>query len=295
MARNAFALALLTALALGGCSTIKGALNGDKEEKAAQAKLVALRARTDSLRKARRHCRLAGRDTPCRLRRLGARRPVEAGGGQEDEERQEEEGAGSVAGTDRYSGPDRPANRWKVRLKARWPPISRTGRLERHRQAAAQAAAFRLHPAAPAPRVGGSCAAHRRSAPPPPQRRLPTRHGQCWRRFGSESKGPGDVPGDLRLLRLRPRPVQLAPQHGQERPGTGRPAAGGDLPESAGARRTVSRCSGRRTEASVTSSVPVTRSAARAWCRSVNGTWYSPLRTSALNVRKPFRSGSRRT
>ena len=44
MARNAFALALLTALALGGCSTIKGALNGDKEEKAAQAKLVALRA-----------------------------------------------------------------------------------------------------------------------------------------------------------------------------------------------------------------------------------------------------------
>ncbi len=54
MARNAFALALLTALALGGCSTIKGALNGDKEEKAAQAKLVALRARTDSLRKARR-------------------------------------------------------------------------------------------------------------------------------------------------------------------------------------------------------------------------------------------------
>ena len=54
MARNAFALALLTALALGGCSTIKGALNGDKEEKAAQARLVALRARTDSLRKARR-------------------------------------------------------------------------------------------------------------------------------------------------------------------------------------------------------------------------------------------------
>ena len=54
MARNAFALALLTAIALGGCSTIKGALQGDKEEKAAQAKLVALRARTDSLRKARR-------------------------------------------------------------------------------------------------------------------------------------------------------------------------------------------------------------------------------------------------
>ncbi len=54
MARNAFALALLIALALGGCSTIKGALNGNKEEKAAQAKLVALRARADSLKKARR-------------------------------------------------------------------------------------------------------------------------------------------------------------------------------------------------------------------------------------------------
>jgi hypothetical protein len=55
MARNAFALALLTALALGGCSTIKGALGkGDKDDKAAQAKLVALRARTDSMRKARR-------------------------------------------------------------------------------------------------------------------------------------------------------------------------------------------------------------------------------------------------
>jgi len=54
VARNAFALALLTALALAGCSTIKGALNGDKEEKAAQARMVALRARTDSLRKARR-------------------------------------------------------------------------------------------------------------------------------------------------------------------------------------------------------------------------------------------------
>jgi hypothetical protein len=54
VARNAFALALLTALTLGGCSTIKGVLHGDKEEIAAQAKLVALRARTDSLRKARR-------------------------------------------------------------------------------------------------------------------------------------------------------------------------------------------------------------------------------------------------
>jgi len=54
VARNAFALALLTALTLGGCSTIKGVLHGDKDEKAAQAKLVAMRARTDSLRKARR-------------------------------------------------------------------------------------------------------------------------------------------------------------------------------------------------------------------------------------------------
>jgi hypothetical protein len=54
VARNTFALALLTAIALGGCSTIKGVLQGDKEEKAAQAKLTALRARTDSLRKARR-------------------------------------------------------------------------------------------------------------------------------------------------------------------------------------------------------------------------------------------------
>jgi hypothetical protein len=54
VARNAFVLALLTAVALGGCSQIKGVLKGDKEEKAAQAKLEALRARTDSLRKARR-------------------------------------------------------------------------------------------------------------------------------------------------------------------------------------------------------------------------------------------------
>jgi hypothetical protein len=54
VARNAVALALLTAFALGGCSTIQDALKGDKEEKAAEAKLVALRARTDSLRKARR-------------------------------------------------------------------------------------------------------------------------------------------------------------------------------------------------------------------------------------------------
>jgi hypothetical protein len=54
VARNAFALALLTAIALGGCSQIKGVLQGDKEEKAAEARLAALRARTDSLRKARR-------------------------------------------------------------------------------------------------------------------------------------------------------------------------------------------------------------------------------------------------
>jgi hypothetical protein len=54
VARNAFALALLAALALGGCSQIKGLLPGGKEEKAQEAKLAALRARTDSLRKARR-------------------------------------------------------------------------------------------------------------------------------------------------------------------------------------------------------------------------------------------------
>jgi hypothetical protein len=50
VARNAFALALLATLALGGCSLIKG----DKEAKEAEAKMVALRARTDSLRTARR-------------------------------------------------------------------------------------------------------------------------------------------------------------------------------------------------------------------------------------------------
>ena len=48
MARNAFALVLLTALALGGCSVF-----GNKEAKEAEAKMLALRARTDSLRKAR--------------------------------------------------------------------------------------------------------------------------------------------------------------------------------------------------------------------------------------------------
>jgi hypothetical protein len=49
VARNAFALVLLTALSLGGCSYLKG----NKEAKESEAKLVALRARTDSLRKAR--------------------------------------------------------------------------------------------------------------------------------------------------------------------------------------------------------------------------------------------------
>ena len=52
MARKAFALALLAA-SLVGCSTIKGLLPGAKE-KAEEARLVALRARTDSLRKVRR-------------------------------------------------------------------------------------------------------------------------------------------------------------------------------------------------------------------------------------------------
>jgi hypothetical protein len=50
VARNTFALALLTALALGGCSVFKG----NREAKEAEAKMVALRARTDSLRKVRR-------------------------------------------------------------------------------------------------------------------------------------------------------------------------------------------------------------------------------------------------
>lgn len=52
MARNAYGLALLVALALAGCS----AFSNKKEEqaaKAAEAKLVTIRARTDSLRKAR--------------------------------------------------------------------------------------------------------------------------------------------------------------------------------------------------------------------------------------------------
>jgi hypothetical protein len=50
VARNAWVLALLAVLALAGCSVFKG----NQEAKEAEAKLVALRARTDSLRKARR-------------------------------------------------------------------------------------------------------------------------------------------------------------------------------------------------------------------------------------------------
>ena len=52
MARNAYGFALLVALALAGCSTF----SNKKEEqaaKAAEAKLATIRARTDSLRKAR--------------------------------------------------------------------------------------------------------------------------------------------------------------------------------------------------------------------------------------------------
>jgi hypothetical protein len=53
VARNAFALALLTALTLGGCSKLPWN-KGAREAQEAEAKLTALRARTDSLRKARR-------------------------------------------------------------------------------------------------------------------------------------------------------------------------------------------------------------------------------------------------
>ena len=54
MARNAFGLALLVALALAGCSKLRqAALHRKQEAKAAEAKMAALRARTDSLRKAR--------------------------------------------------------------------------------------------------------------------------------------------------------------------------------------------------------------------------------------------------
>jgi hypothetical protein len=61
MARNAFALVLLATLALGGCSVLKG----NKEAKEAEAKMVALRARTDSLRKARRTADSLARYTAC--------------------------------------------------------------------------------------------------------------------------------------------------------------------------------------------------------------------------------------
>jgi hypothetical protein len=53
VARNAFALALLATLTLGGCSFVER-ITGDKEAKEAEAKMVTLRVRTDSLRKARR-------------------------------------------------------------------------------------------------------------------------------------------------------------------------------------------------------------------------------------------------
>jgi hypothetical protein len=55
MARNAFGLALLAALTLSGCSQLDNLpFVGNKKAKEAEAKMVALRARTDSLRKARR-------------------------------------------------------------------------------------------------------------------------------------------------------------------------------------------------------------------------------------------------
>ncbi len=55
MARNAFALALLMGLGLGGCSKLPTKLPffGSKKPKEAEVNMAALRARTDSLRKAR--------------------------------------------------------------------------------------------------------------------------------------------------------------------------------------------------------------------------------------------------
>ncbi|MEA2722618.1 MAG: hypothetical protein QOH59_389 [Gemmatimonadales bacterium] len=54
MARNVFGLALLAALALSGCSKLDNLpFLGNKKAKAAEAHAAALRARTDSLRKAR--------------------------------------------------------------------------------------------------------------------------------------------------------------------------------------------------------------------------------------------------
>jgi hypothetical protein len=54
VARNVFGLALLAALALSGCSKLDNLpFVGNKKAKAAEAQAAALRARTDSLRKAR--------------------------------------------------------------------------------------------------------------------------------------------------------------------------------------------------------------------------------------------------
>jgi hypothetical protein len=73
MARNAFALALLTALALAGCSKLdklpldKLPFLGNRKAKEAEVNMAALRARTDSLRKARRVAELVaqGRYIAC--------------------------------------------------------------------------------------------------------------------------------------------------------------------------------------------------------------------------------------
>ena len=55
MARNAFGLALLAAMALSGCSQLDNLpFVGNKKAKEAEVRTAALRARTDSLRKARR-------------------------------------------------------------------------------------------------------------------------------------------------------------------------------------------------------------------------------------------------
>lgn len=55
MARNAFGLVLLAALTLSGCSQLDNLpFVGNKKAKEAEARVAALRARTDSLRKARR-------------------------------------------------------------------------------------------------------------------------------------------------------------------------------------------------------------------------------------------------
>ena len=64
MARKALVLALLAAVSLAGCSTVKGLLPGAKE-KAEEARLVALRARTDSLRKVRRMADSLAHFTAC--------------------------------------------------------------------------------------------------------------------------------------------------------------------------------------------------------------------------------------